>query len=99
MPKGTKKHTHKYGKVKPRKENPDWVIYKCHLPGCTHYLHGETFVLGKQSICWLCGEEFTMSQRSLKVKPECNRCLGFEVEKEKVDVDAIVAEVLKKVGS
>lgn len=98
MPKAKQKHIHKYGKVIPNKDNPDWVIYKCHLPGCSHYQHGD-FVLGKESLCWLCGKAFIMGPRHLLRKPECNICKGIEVEvtANVPDVSAILDEVLKEI--
>lgn len=104
MGRPSKKHIHKYRKVKPNKNNPDWVIYKCDLPGCTHYIHGEILILGKQSICFLCEQPFIMNVRSLRVKPECNVCLGIEPdpnvksEEKASDINAILDEVMKKVG-
>lgn len=70
-----KKHTHKYERRKLGK-NKDYIVYACVLPDCTHYLE-RSLAKGMKSICWKCGNVFTMTMRSLtRRKPVCNDCLG-----------------------
>lgn len=57
---------HKYKRVKlDRNKNP---VYKC--INCPHYII-EPLVLGREAICWVCGNVFTMNQNSLLLKPHC----------------------------
>lgn len=72
-----KSHVHKYKyinlgtKEKPRK------VYACSLPDCTHHMLSLSQVLGKESICWKCGDEMIMSADIIakrKVKPKCYKC-------------------------
>jgi hypothetical protein len=66
----TQKHIHKYMRVKYGSKG--YIIYKCTLPGCTHFVN-ERLILGRNAICWLCGNEFTI--RILHKKPHCDECI------------------------
>lgn len=51
--------------------------WRCTLPGCKYFIHiGLAHILpGMQSICWECGEEFTLDDVALKDdQPTCNSC-------------------------
>lgn len=66
---GSKRHTHKYMKVKQ--------VWCCALPDCTHFMprNMPMSVTGKASICWNCGEEFILDERSMKEeRPICFEC-------------------------
>lgn len=68
----SKNHTHQYEKVKWGKNGT--VIWKCSLPGCSHYLHVE-FILGKACVCFKCGKDFIMTTpKLLRQKPKCDSC-------------------------
>ena len=51
--------------------------WKCTLPGCTFFVHvGLAHILiGKQAVCWECGETFTLDEEALKDEmPKCFDC-------------------------
>lgn len=75
-------HIHKYKKDILGK---DYVIYKCVLPSCSHYL-SERLIKGKFSICWRCGEPFII--KLLHAKPHCDDCVN-KVAKPQVNEDFI----------
>lgn len=62
------KHTHQYRRAILGK---DYEIYKCTLPGCTHYISAE-LILGKKNKCWRCGDEHYITRRL--AKPHCAKC-------------------------
>lgn len=85
---------HKYGRIIQKREGKsDWIFFKCHLPNCPHYLHGEVLVIGRQSICFSCGSTFTMTKNSLMAKPKCLECRTGSPE-----VDAMSDQILKEMG-
>lgn len=59
------------------------VVYKCALPGCTHYLFPER-VLNQVSLCHNCSKEFILPNAisKLKAKPICEDC---SPKKERLD--------------
>lgn len=65
------KHVHKYERVKMGKDK-SFIVYKCALPGCTHYIQ-ETFIQGKIALCWRCNEEFVIGAKVHR-KPLCPSC-------------------------
>lgn len=68
----SKKHTHKYFKMKMNGTK----VWACALD-CTHYLpkHMEYLIRGRHSICWQCGEEFEMDSFTYEMdKPICIDC-------------------------
>jgi hypothetical protein len=83
-----KKHVHKYQRIKLPKGK---FIFRCMLPDCSHYLF-EEFILGKSSICWYCGNPFTIdkTQRE-RARPHCG-CRNAEPDD---SVDKYVEEILK----
>ena len=70
------KHTHKYERVEVGKNG--WVVYRCVLPNCSHYLPRMELVVGKQSICWgVCDGTTIYSQDDYNQKlkrPMCSGC-------------------------
>lgn len=47
------KHVHKYERRKLGSwKNKGHDIYKCAIPGCTHYLIDMEAVVGRYSLCW-----------------------------------------------
>lgn len=73
----SKTHIHKYilrnigSKNKPRK------VYACGFSDCTHFMPSASLVIGKKSICWGCGDEFTIARHQIyqkRKKLKCNRC-------------------------
>lgn len=68
---GALRHVHRYMRTRPRNE----IIWKCMLPGCTHFIPLNITVIGRNSICWECGEVFTMEEHHLNQEmPKCDTC-------------------------
>lgn len=61
---------HKYQRVRLGKK---YIVYKCSLPNCAHFIRQE-LVVGRKSLCCRCGKEFLMTQKSLLKKPHCEEC-------------------------
>lgn len=92
-------HIHKYKRAELG--NNGYVIYRCMLPNCSHYL-AQHLAVGRSSICWKCGDEFTMTMTSVKrSKPKCLECiaeLGKIVGRPgKKQVEAPPPELLEKI--
>ena len=68
----TNAHIHKYQKAKLG----NFVVFKCMLPGCPHYIRRE-LVIGRESICWNCNTKMilTMANTVLK-RPTHEECRG-----------------------
>lgn len=68
-------HVHKYQRVVfNRKGNGDYIVYRCMLPDCKHYLRAE-MVVGQKSICPKCGDVFIFGRADLeRKKPHCLNC-------------------------
>lgn len=65
-------HVHKYKRIKM---GPKYVVYRCVMPDCPHYVRPE-LVIGRACICWDCRGVFFMNIRSAtKIKPKCKRCV------------------------
>lgn len=80
------KHTHRYERVDIG-VNKEYIVYRCSLPDCHHYLP-ETLVVGKKTICWRCGAEFILTRNLLFKKPHCENCIERKIDdatKERVD--------------
>lgn len=68
---GSKKHTHKYRKLRSQ-------IWACALPDCTHHLPPNVAELieGKYSICWICDQPLIMGDKEIRMdKPICPKCI------------------------
>ena len=49
-------------------------VFRCMLVNCTHFLRKE-MVIGQQSLCWYCGDIFTVSPSAARLqKPHCPSC-------------------------
>lgn len=67
-------HVHKYERADIGVNKP-YIVYRCALPTCSHYLHSKELVKGKKSICWRCGEEFIIDAKSVELRrPHCQNC-------------------------
>lgn len=72
----TEKHTHR---LKRHKYSTGNAVYFCTL-NC-HFKIECPLALGMKSICNICGQEFTMSEYSIKLaKPHCERCSKIKVK-------------------
>lgn len=87
-----KTHIHKYkkailgGRRIVKKDGKRYIescggyeVFKCALPGCTHFVSRE-LADGRQSLCWNCGGELILNAENLTlVKPthrECRKTRG-----------------------
>jgi hypothetical protein len=66
------RHVHKYKRVKIGKKR-DYEIYRCMIPGCTHYINAE-LIENRESICWLCDKVFVITPHLYRIKPICEDC-------------------------
>ena len=70
------KHVHKYERTVIG--NKEWVVYRCTLPDCSHYLPVANLIIGKESICWgICDGTtiYTQDDYNQKLKrPMCASC-------------------------
>ena len=65
-------HIHKYRKVLWGKQKT--IVWRCMLPGCSHYVHDE-MVRNRKSLCSLCNAPFVMNPDKMRrIKPRCDRC-------------------------
>jgi hypothetical protein len=71
---GTKRHVHRYQRDVLGKS---YVIYKCALPDCTHYVP-ENLVVGRESQCNRCKKNNFIIKRTqdgrILHKPHCEEC-------------------------
>jgi hypothetical protein len=66
-------HVHKYLR---HTFKSGYVVYKCMLPGCSHYIDA-ALVAGKQTICWRCGAVCLIPIRDVDnqlKRPHCLSC-------------------------
>lgn len=87
------KHVHRYMRTRPRNE----IIWKCMLPGCSHFIPLNTTVVGRNSMCWECGEAFTIEDRHTKQEdgmPKCDPCTSGVVRD--FDIDAYMKEQMER---
>ena len=93
-----KRHTHKYYKANVAEQ----TVWACALPMCNHYMpaHMANLVNGKFSVCWKCGETFTLNPSNMKMdKPECDDCRGLAVATEELPLSDVMKQFIeKKVG-
>lgn len=76
MPKKTDNHVHK---LKRHTYKGGTQVYFCILD-CPFKIEAP-FALGKQTICHICGEEFTMNEYSVKLsRPHCKACGRMRVK-------------------
>lgn len=91
---------HKYQRIKWRSRKADgepYIIFKCMLPGCTHYVPRD-LVVGNETICWKCGRTFQMAYaHTYLAKPHCVYCTKG-VKKEEVALDDVTANLDKILG-
>jgi len=90
---------HKYQRIlwKSRKvEGEPYYIFKCMLPGCTHFVPRE-LVIGNECECWRCGKTFIMTLPATYLKkPHCMSCTKGRPED--VSVDDVTANLDKILG-
>jgi len=71
------KHTHQYKKIDIGVKNK-YEVYKCVLPGCSHYMPNMNGVVGAVTLCnGGCGKTLIMTQQIVTnrvEKPICDDC-------------------------
>lgn len=86
-------HIHKYIRARMGK---DYIIFKCALPGCTHYV-SKVVAEGRLSLCWICGEEMVLTKQALELKkPHHLECKRKKIEVPEEKPRNIWAEILSK---
>ncbi len=76
IPKKTK-HIHKYIRRNIGTKEKPTERYCCADSSCTHFMPSLQLVIGKDSICWECGDVFQISidqVQNLIKKPRCYEC-------------------------
>jgi len=82
-------HIHKYSRVKSTNGN---IVYRCMLPGCTHYVP-KYLVKGRISLCHVCKEPMIMDSFAMRrVNPRHVTCI------KKSDTFKKLQDALEKVG-
>lgn len=88
------RHTHRYIKTHPNTRRTE-AIWRCALAGCSHFIPLNTTVIGRSSICWECGQPFTMEERHTKMElPKCDTCVTGVITD--ADIDAYMNELKKR---
>jgi hypothetical protein len=88
---------HKYLKKKLKKGA--YVVWKCMLPGCPHYIKDE-LVENRMTRCWRCGTEFVLDKLVMKLtRPHCKACTRGSDKKEEVVIDAGIELLATLFGS
>lgn len=86
---------HKYMRVSLGNKD----IFKCQLPGCTHFLTHPELAIGRESLCWQCGESFIIARNEKSFyakKLKCGECRPVELEKKFDEVP--LDEMLEQLG-
>ena len=82
------RHVHTYVKYKRG-------LYKCNDPHCTHFADRE-FLVGKASLCTVCGQEFILSRESLKRKnPRCLDCSNTTEARQHRRAKELISSLIK----
>jgi hypothetical protein len=91
---------HKYRRIQWRSrqvKGEPYTIFKCMLPGCTHYVPRD-LVVGNESLCWVCGKTFQMTYASTYLaKPHCPNCIKGK-EGDAIPLDDVAANLDKILG-
>jgi hypothetical protein len=76
-------HVHKYKKVKLGR---GYIVYRCVLPDCTHYLSAK-HVVGQKNICWVCGKPHVVytDSNGVLARPHCKTCTKSSKKQKKDD--------------
>lgn len=87
----TKHQVHKYKRIKFKSGH---IVFRCMLPGCSHFIR-EELLRGRLSVCWRCGEEHVITNTRLS-KQHCDSCTK-SVKENKYN-DSVVDTLLNIVG-
>lgn len=66
---------HKYIKKKIGKKGTlQYIVWKCMIPGCTHYIKNE-LAENRHTICWRCGVVMVLDKLVMELtRPHCSKC-------------------------
>ena len=86
------RHVHKY--MKAGGKSGKRGIYMCKHAECMHNIHKD-LLIGRLSICNVCGSEFVLDQIALKLKhPHCVKCTkgkrGEKAKREEMAIELIL---------
>lgn len=88
---------HKFRRIKwksRQNKGEDYYIFKCQIPGCTHY-KSRDLVVGDMCVCWRCGNEFQMTYASTYLaKPHCPSCTETKKGDSVKDIEANLDKLL-----
>ncbi len=88
----TTKHIHKFRRHKYKSGN---ITLFCALPDCSIKLN-PALALGKRSLCWRCGEDFILTEYSIRLaKPHCEKCHKPKHTSTEVAENIAVLEMIK----
>lgn len=73
------KHTHRYERDTYGKNG--YIIYKCVLPGCSHYVSKE-LALNKEGLCSSCENKILITKTMIHNDVRYPRCEKCKLEKE-----------------
>lgn len=81
---------HPIHRYQRKKTKGGTVLYRCNLPGCTHYLRS-IFIDNQESLCNECGDKFVIAgNEKYKKLLLCGQCRGKKKKvKETVPLDVI----------
>lgn len=71
-------HIHRYYRPHAKLLSPSaktkTQTWHCGFSNCSHYM-GKVYIVGKESVCWRCGEILILTPDRLRVrKPYCRNC-------------------------
>jgi len=85
---------HKYMRIKYGGRD----AFKCQLPKCTHFLTHAELAIGRESLCWRCGNSFIIKRTDASFyakKLKCGECkpAALETKFEESQVDDLLAKL------
>ena len=84
----TKKHLHKYRRVRQGKDKK-YIIFKCIEPQCSHFIRKD-MIEGKLSSCNSCDSPFIIDKYAmLLAKPKCVSCRTRKDKTKQVMIDKL----------
>ena len=86
---------HKYIKKRIGSKESPYVVWKCMIPGCTHYIK---FELGenRHTICWRCGGVVVLTKLVMELtRPHCNKCTKGKKKEDKVVEELLAVNSIK----
>ncbi len=76
------KHLHKYERTEIG--NKGWIVYRCVLPDCSHYLPSANLIIGKESLCHgICDGTVIYTQEDFNQKLKRPMCLACREQRQK----------------